>query len=186
MERRRFRLLLALPLLCAAAADARGQIVVSPLDPACLAVRTAPQLVSADVVGPQTLDAQGNPPFGWNPNFGRLSRGTVHYISANYVRVKIVTDRCAQISGVSFGSRALTTTSVDGFWYFTQAADVPGRADQIAYSVSVHFPYGRDGSTDVVTVLVGRVLRLSGTTEYRFPVVRVKSVQAQNVSAAFG
>jgi hypothetical protein len=186
MERRLFTcLLLALPLLMLAVRDVRGQIV-TPTDPACLAVRTAPRLVSADVVGPQTLDAQGNPPFGWNPDFARLSRGTIHYVSANYVHVKIVTDRCAQIDGVSVGARVLTPTNVDGFWYFTQAADVPGHADQIAYSVMVHFPYGREGSTDLVTVVVGRVFRLSDTTSYSFQLVRVKSVEAQAVSAPFG
>jgi hypothetical protein len=158
----------------------------SGYDPECFAVRTAPPLFSAEVVGPQTLDPGDVEPFGWNPAFGRLTRGAVHYISANYVRVKLVSDRCSIVGSVAFGSRIVTTTNADGFYYFTQTQQVPGYPNRVAHSVSVHFPYGREGSTDTVKITLGRAVRLAGTIDYSFPLVRVNRVEAVDVSAPIG
>lgn len=179
------RLLVGLAIVLAGAhRDAGAQ--TSGYDPQCLPVRTTPPLFSAEVAGPQTLDPGDVEPFGWNPAFGRLTRGNVHYISANYVRVKLVSDRCSLVSGVLFGSRSVTTSNTDGFYYFTQTQPVPGYPSRVAHSVSVHFPYGREGSTDTVKVTLGRVVRLSDTIDYSFPVVRVNRVEAINVSAPIG
>src|SRR5262245_12687397 len=95
-----------LALVLADATDVLAQqISVEPaFDPSCLAERRPPQLFSGEVVGPQTLTADDREPFGWNPAFGRLSRGGVHYVSANYVRVQLVADRCALVSAVRVGS----------------------------------------------------------------------------------
>jgi hypothetical protein len=89
---------------------------------------------------------------------------------------------------VRFGSRVVTTTNTDGFRFLTQAAPVPGYPGRLAHSVSVFFPYGRDGSTEVLTVAVGRPLasRSSVTLVQRFPIVRVNRVEAAYVTAPIG
>jgi len=168
------------------ATEVLGQEAV--LDPACLGVITAPKLFSAEIAGPQALDPGGVAPFGWNPRFGRLSRGGVHYVSANTVRVQMVTDHCTAVRTVRFGSRTVTTTNTDGFWYFTQATSVPGYPGRVSHSVSVFFPYDRTGSTDAVAVSVGRPFgtRSSPTITRSFPIVRVDRIEEVNVTAPFG
>jgi hypothetical protein len=178
---------MALPLLLARTTDLDAGPQAA-LDPACLGDIKPPKLFSAEVVGPQALDPGGVAPFGWNPRYGRLSRGGVHYLSANTVRVQMVTDRCTAVRTVRFGSRILTPTHTDGFSYFTQASSVPGYPGRVSHSVSVFFPYGRDGSTEAVAVALGRPLgpRTSETITRSFPVVRVERIEEVKVTAPFG
>ena len=92
-------LLLALPVVLASASPALAT------DITCYTVTTPPQLVSAEVVGPRTLQVGDTAPEGWNPEEGRLSRGGIHYLSTRWVEVRLVTDRCSQVASVHVGRR---------------------------------------------------------------------------------
>jgi hypothetical protein len=192
METFRFaRLLLVMPLMLAGMAETPvgQQILWSPaMDPACLGTEKPPELFSHDITAPQTLYLGEFAPPGWNPEWGRLSRGGVQYVSASLVQAKLITDRCSQVSSVRLGTRMLTTTPTDGYWYFTTSEYITGQPGRVAHSVSVHFPKARDGSTDTVTITAGRgiISRLSDVVHYRFPLVRVHRVEAQEVFAPVG
>jgi hypothetical protein len=147
---------------------------------------TAPALYGAEVVGPTALTASGNAPFGFQPDFGRLQRGSVQYVSANYVHVKLVTDTCTVIHEVRMGSRILTATAVDGYRY--DAADSypqPADASQHGHSVFVFFPYDNKGTTDSVSVVVRRIGG-TATAVHSFPLVRVDAIHPRNSVASVG
>ena len=147
---------------------------------------TAPTLYSAAVVGPTALNAYGYAPFGFNPDFGRLERGSVQYVSANYVHVKLVTDTCTTIHEVRMGSHVLSTTSVDGYRYY--AADSypqPADSSQHSHSVYVFFPYDNKGTTENVTVVVRRTGG-TATVAHTFPLVRVDAIHPKNSVGSVG
>jgi hypothetical protein len=68
---------------------------------------TMPQVFAAEVEAPAGLNGNDEPPPGWNPTSGRLTRGNIHYVSGNYVHLRLTTDRCAYISGVQMGTRGM-------------------------------------------------------------------------------
>ena len=84
-------------------------------------------MISADVVGPKTLLPGDTAPFGWQPESARLTRGGVHYVSADYVHLTLVTDRCTAVSSVRVGSRVVTPTNSNGYFY----SDVTRQAQTI-------------------------------------------------------
>ena len=176
-------LVLALPLVLACAT----QVDAGPINNACGNAGTPPQLFGAEVDGPGTLDSNNDPPADWHPNAGRLSRSGIHYVSGNYVHLRLVTDRCTFINSVRFGSRILTTSGAAGYGYYAEAA-VPQPKDpaQYTHSVWVQFANHLDGSTDEVTVWVGRTLGGGSTVQYRFTVVRVAAVEGRFVTAPIG
>jgi hypothetical protein len=141
-----------------------------------------PAVFATEVGGPQALDADGGAPFGWNPLYGRLTRGGVSYVSANSIRVEVTTDRCTTIAGVRFGPRVVTATNSGGFWYSLPVAPQPSDPDRHTHSVLVHFPYAKDGAAENLIVVIGRDGG-TGTQEAVFPVVRVRTVETHNVRA---
>ena len=164
----------AIALALAGAATARGN--------PCGNEGTPPAVFATEVAGPQALEEDGAAPFGWNPLYGRLTRGGVSYVSANNIRVTITTDRCTTIAGVRFGTRVVTTTNSGGFWYSLPVAPQPGDPARYTHSVLVHFPYARDGAAENLAVVIGRDGG-TATQEAVFPVVRVHTVETHNVRA---
>jgi hypothetical protein len=157
-----------------------------PLNNSCGNAMTTPQLFTGEVVSPPTLEPDGTAPPNWTPTWGRLRRGGILYVSANFFRINLTTDRCTYISSVSFGSRVVTPTYTDGFWFADQAASTqPSDPTRYTHAVSVFFPYQPDGSTETVTLTVGRTLGL-GTVTYSLPVVRVSAVEAKGSPAPIG
>ena len=174
-------LMLALSLMCITSSSAFA------LDIDCYAVTKPPLLVSGEVAGPPALDSQGDAPFGWRPEAGRLSQQGVHYLSTDYIHIRLVTDRCTEVASVRVGSRLLTATNSGGYYFNDLTSPIPGTPDRLAHSLVVAFPAIGDGSTDTVTAVVGRPAfrssRDAPTVEYSVPVVRVRRVQARYVLA---
>jgi hypothetical protein len=161
-----------------------GRSPALAFDITCYPETRPPTLVSAEVVGPRTLQSGHTAPDGWNPDEGRLSRGGIHYLSTRWVEVKLVTDRCSQVGSVRIGAHTVTTTYTDGFGYYVATTPVPGDAQRVSHTLLVYFQNIGDGSTDTVTIAIGRqVARSSPTVEYSFPVVRVRRVQEDYVTA---
>ena len=174
----------AFPLVLARASVTFANPQDGSFDFTCAGPAQPPQLISGEVAGPRTLDSGGVAPPGWDPDFGRLSRGGVHYISANYVHLKLVTDLCTGVLTVRVGARLLTRTNTGGFSYSVQTTPLPGSPARQSHSVLVYFRNLGDGSTDTVRVVVGRPLtRTSEPLEYSIPVVHVRTVEASNVTA---
>jgi len=151
----------------------------------CGNASTEPQLFAAEVVAPQALEPGGIAPFGWNPEYGRLNRGGIQYVSANFVYVNLTTDKCTYVRSVNFGSRVLTPTDSEGFWYSLTNPPQPSDPTRLTHGVTVNFPYQQDGASDMVSIVVGRTGGF-GSVESRFPVVRVDRVEARDVLASIG
>jgi hypothetical protein len=148
-----------------------------------------PQIFRVYGVSPATLDPGGAAPANWDPYHARLDRHGIHYVSAGRLEVNVVTDKCTAIATVRLGSRELTTTSVDGYLYYTQpASPQPSDPTRYAHALGIIFPVQQDGSTDMVTVVVRRTGSVPAprTVEHRFPLVHVKTVEAASVSAPMG
>jgi hypothetical protein len=150
---------------------------------------TDPQIFRVYGVSPATLDPGGSAPANWDPYRARLERGGIYYVTAGYLQVNVVTDRCTAVAAVRLGSRELTTTNVDGYRYYTQpASPQPSDPTRYAHALWIAFPVQQDGSTDMVTVVVRRTG--SGppprTVEHRFPLVHVKTVEAADIPAPLG
>lgn len=153
---------------------------------ACGNNATAPQIFSKTLMHPPALLPGGAAPAYWNPAAGRITRGGIHYVSSNGLRFELVTDGCTFIKEVRVGSRIVTSTYTDGFWFSAQASTNPPKDPaRKGYNLWVFFPKQPDGSTDTVTITVGRVWG-KGTATYSFPMVRVESVEASNVRAPIG
>lgn len=152
---------------------------------------TNPQIFSSTVVSPPTLDDFGNAPANWRPANGRLTRGSIQYVSIDSLsamRLELITDQCTFIKGVQFGSRVLTTVRNYTNGYFYETKDLPTQPSdrtRHGYDVWVFFPPDPDGSTDVVTITVGRAGG-AGTATVSFSVVRVKTVEKRDADAAVG
>ncbi|TQF17122.1 hypothetical protein FJV41_04865 [Myxococcus llanfairpwllgwyngyllgogerychwyrndrobwllllantysiliogogogochensis] len=144
---------------------------------------TKPQIFSNTFASPNALLPGGSAPSGFNPANGRFSRGGIQYVSGNGVRMELVTDKCTYIKEVKVGSTVLTTSYTNGFWYSAQAStSQPKDPTRYGYNLWVFFPYQGDGSTDMVTITVGRDMgRLTET--YSFPLVRVDSVNPVGATA---
>ena len=81
-------------------------------------------------------------------------------------------------------ARQVTTTYTDGFEYNVVTLPVAGNPQRFSHTLMVFFPNYEDGSTETVTVAIGRqIARSSPTVEYSFPIVHVRSVQERNVIA---
>ena len=178
---------LAFPLVLARASVCFGSPQDGSFDFTCAGAAQPPQLISGEVAGPRTLDPGDVAPPSWNPDFGRLSRGGIHYISANYVHIKLVTDSCTGVLTVRVGARLVPRTNTGGLKYSVQTTPLPGSPARQSHSVLVYFPNAGDGSTDTVKVVVGRQLtRTSEPLEFSIPVVHVRTVEATNVNALIG
>ncbi len=158
----------------------RGAVIFN----SCGNAGTAPQIFSNAFMSPTALNPGGSAPMYWNPSNGRYTRAGIQYVSGNGIRMEMVTDKCTFIQSVTIGSTTVTPTYTNGYWYSAQAStSQPTDTSRYGYNLWVFFPYQGDGSTDTVTINVGRVGG-GGTTAYRFPLVRVDSVEASNVDAA--
>lgn len=153
---------------------------------ACGNAGTSPQIFSNTLMSPAALNANGSAPANWNPESGRMRRGGIEYVSANGLRFELVTDKCTFIKEVKVGSRVVTPTNTDGYGYSAQDSSSPLKdPSRYGYNLWIFFPYLGDGSTNQVTITVGRILG-SGTATYSFPMVQVDSVEASYVPAPIG
>jgi hypothetical protein len=157
-----------------------------PLDNVCGNAATTPQIFIGDVVSPPTLNPDGTAPPYWNPTHARLLRGGILYLAANFFRINLTTDQCTTISSVTIGSRVVTPNYTDGYWFSDQAASPqPSDPTRYTHALSVFFPPNPDGSTQTVTINVGRTLG-SGTASYSLPMVQVSAVEAKGSPAPIG
>ena len=156
-----------------------GQVAIDT----CGNAGVAPHIASTNWRHPQALDLAGNPPPNWNPADGRYTIGGVNYVSGNGVRIEIATDGCTNIQSVKMGSTVVTPTYNGGYWY--SVLDETNTPSSHVMSLWIFFPTSGDGTTDDVTITVGRTGG-SGTATYSFPLVRVKNVQAIATDANIG
>ncbi|GEN09226.1 hypothetical protein SAMN05443572_105480 [Myxococcus fulvus] len=153
---------------------------------ACGNAGTTPQIFTNTLMSPPALNMGGGAPANWNPESGRIRRGGIEYVSANGLRFELITDRCTYIKEVKVGSRVLTSTYTDGYWYSaTDASYQPADPSRYGYNLWIFFPYLGDGSTNQVTITVGRTFG-SGVATYSFPMVQVDTVEASYASAPMG
>ncbi|NOJ80425.1 hypothetical protein [Myxococcus xanthus] len=161
-------------------------IIRETVQNACGNAGTTPQIFSNTLMSPAALNVGGGAPANWNPESGRMSRGGIEYVSANGLRFELVTDKCTYIKEVKVGSRVVTPTYTDGYWYSAQDSSYPpADPSRYGYNLWIFFPYLGDGSTNQVTITVGRTSG-SGTATYSFPMVQVDSVEASYVPAPIG
>lgn len=144
---------------------------------------TTPRITTTTFAHPQALDASGGAPANWNPAEGRYARGNIQYVSGGAVRLDFTTDGCTFVKGVRIGSRALTTTYTDGYWY--SAVESSSSTSAHSFVLWIFYPPNGDGSSDDVVVEIGRSAG-AATTRYSFPLVRVKAVDATLVDAPIG
>ena len=147
-----------------------GSVIIQPHN-ACGNEAAAPSITSAAV----TMSTDGAP----------LERGGVVYASGGGVRIDLATDGCTYVQSVTLGSQVLTPQPSNGRWYSATdtASDTTAHAFNVwVLSVPDFLP---DGSTDWVTITVGRSAG-AGAATYSFPLVHVKSVQPALVDAAVG
>ncbi|WP_426730604.1 hypothetical protein [Myxococcus faecalis] len=153
---------------------------------ACGNAGTPPQIFSNTLMSPPALNMGGSAPANWNPESGRIRRGGIEYVSANGLRFELITDRCTYIKEVKVGTRVVTPDYTDGYWYSaTDASYQPADPSRYGYNLWIFFPYQGDGSTNQVTITVGRTFG-SGVATYSFPMVQVDTVEASYASAPMG
>ncbi|MCP3064504.1 hypothetical protein LXT21_37595 [Myxococcus sp. K38C18041901] len=156
------------------------------LQNACGNAGTPPQIFSNTLMSPPALGMGGSAPANWNPESGRIRRGGIEYVSANGLRFDLITDRCTYIKEVKVGSRVVTPDFTEGYWYSaTDASSQPADTSRYGYNLWIFFPYLGDGSTNQVTITVGRTFG-SGVATYSFPMVQVDTVEASYASAPMG
>ncbi|MGA9525108.1 MAG: hypothetical protein WBV82_26850 [Myxococcaceae bacterium] len=164
----------------------KDELEVFFLANACGNSGTAPQIFSNTIMSPQALPPGGAAPQNWNPSNGRITRGNIEYVSGNGLRFELVTDNCTFIKEVRVGSQVLPTSYANGYWYSAQpSTNPPADPNRTGYNLWAFFPYQPDGSTDTVSITVGRVGG-TGTATHSFPMVRVDEVEASSVRAPVG
>lgn len=191
---RNAKLLLAMGLLMTSFArtswgEPRVSARMVPAPNACGNQATAPQVTRKAIVSPPALDASGGASSGWNAELGRLEANGVEYVAADAVRVEILTDGCTQIQEIGVGSHVLTPsashtgTLPNYYWY----SETDMRNDVTAHDMFVWlgFPIVADGSTDDISITVGR-LGGTGTAVYAFPLVHVGRVDPARSDVGIG
>jgi hypothetical protein len=155
-----------------------------PPPPAC-DTSTAPQIFGNTIVTPPALPA-GTTPAGWSPTNGRLSRGGLEYTTGNGMRMELVTDRCTTIREVRLGSRVLTSSYDAGYWFSAQAStSQPTDPTRYGHNLWVFFPAASDGTTQALTIVVGRTGGAL-TTSTAFTMVQVQSVEGKDMDVPIG
>lgn len=129
--------LLGLGMVCGPRAVAGAPTPsMAPAINSCGNASTDPRVFGVDMVSPRTLTEGGFEPANWDPRRARLDRNGIHYVAAGGVRLNVVTDRCTFISSVRVGSRVLTETYDQGYWFSAQPAS-PQPSDPIRYAHSL-------------------------------------------------
>jgi hypothetical protein len=166
--------------------DTTITIGVRPPPPPACNTATAPQIFTNTIVTPPSLPADLSTPPNWNPTTGRLSRGGIEYVTGNGMRMELVTDRCTTIQQVRLGSRVLTGSYDAGYWFSDQASTTqPSDPNRYGHNLWVFFPAQSDGSTETLTIVVGRTGGTLTTTT-AFPVVHVQSVEGKDMDVPIG
>lgn len=150
-----------------------------PLVNSCGNQGSTPQIRSITQVGPNALTDTGTSPVpSWIPTSGSVTRDGIEYLSGTGLVYELVTDGCTYIKTITLGSTTVTTTPsvTGGASYLSDPSTTnPTNNTQTGYHLTITLPYIIDGSTDQLTITMGRTSG-SGTATYSVPLVHVKAV----------